>query len=171
MQGGGIVIDGLVVPPFQLCVHAGRPDFWRNIWPKIPLDSCVLRVLINLFIRFQSGLGPVVPPLIPAPHLLKAPEARSEAQCRRQERRGGVRSELELLRAEQRSAIARARGIRAPQNSVMSCLREWERVLIYNLLPYIFNYFRIAEKPLCRNKTIDFSVTVVWTDLELLTLC
>ena len=62
-------------------------------------------------------------------HLLKAPEALSGAQCRRKERRGGVRSELELLRAEQRSAIARARGIRAPQNSLMSSRREWERVL------------------------------------------
>ena len=29
-------------------------------------------------------------------HLLKAPEALSGAQCRRKERRGGVRSELEL---------------------------------------------------------------------------
>ena len=33
------------------------------------------------------------------------------------------------MRAEQRSAIARARGKRAPQNSVVSSRREWERVL------------------------------------------
>ena len=50
-------------------------------------------------------------------HLLKAPEALSEAQCRRKERRGGVRSELELLRAEPRSAIARA-GAYVPPRTV-----------------------------------------------------
>ena len=65
-----------------------------------------------------------------------------------------MRSELELLRAEPRSAIARARGKRAPQNSVMSSLREWERVLIYNLLPCEVNYFRVAAKLSAGNKLV-----------------
>ena len=65
-----------------------------------------------------------------------------------------MRSELELLRAEPRSAIARARGKRAPQNSVMSSLREWERVLIYNLVPCKVNYFRVAAKLSAGNKLV-----------------
>ena len=51
-----------------------------------------------------------------------------------------MRSELELLRAEPRSAIARARGIRAPQNSVMSSRREWERALNIYLLFLLTSY-------------------------------
>ena len=57
---------------------------------------------------------------------------------------GGVRSELELLRAEPRSAIARARGKRAPKNSLMSSLREWERVL--NIYLSSCSTVSVAEK-------------------------
>ena len=47
--------------------------------------------------RFRSGIGPVAPGgSFQHSLFLKAPEALSGAQCRRKERRGGVRSELEL---------------------------------------------------------------------------
>ena len=58
------------------------------------------------------------------------PSRLSEASCRRQERREGVRSEFELY---ERSCEARKRelGHPCPHEHELSSLREWERLLIY----------------------------------------
>ena len=85
------------------------------------LYKLILRVSVGLvfLVRDWSLFAPG-PVALGGPfdsHLLKAPEAFSGAQCRRKERRGGVRSELELLRAEPRSAIARA-GAYVPPRTV-----------------------------------------------------
>ena len=105
---GDFALSGVPVPP-SLCLRSGGPHFLRIFWPKIPLDSAHLALLIRyLFVLLHipsallpSSLARVFRFWLSANYchshfLLKAPEALSGAQCRRKERRGGVRSELEL---------------------------------------------------------------------------
>ena len=78
--------------------------------------GCALQILPD-FVTFRPLATFGSPPFCHSHFFLKAPAALSGAQCRRKERRGGVRSELELLRAEPRSAIARA-GAYVPPRTV-----------------------------------------------------
>ena len=110
-------LQTIIIHPSTLSSLRSRPfcHFWLSaiqIWPTFDFFRisshflCLIPLCLHSGRTHFSTFGSQ--PFCHSHFFLKAPEALSGAQCRRKERRGGVRSELELLRAEPRSAIARA---------------------------------------------------------------